>query len=162
MHRFLKYNVNHLGVGRSCQSNIIFSRSSGIELVRPKIPYLLRDNLRFTFSLLLIFLNSLIFINSVHKLTHTSNRFTGQWFPQSCSLGRSILKVLMTTFSKSPSISLYISQYLSEYAFRVSPSCMDRDSSESKGLGTLLHVTKREPKDCASSVKEFMELAFNP
>ena len=64
--------------------------------------------------------------------------------------------------SKSPSISLYISQYLSEYAFKVSPSRMDRDSSESKGLDTLLHVTKWEPKDWVSSLKEFMELTLNP
>ena len=63
---------------------------------------------------------------------------------------------------KSPFISLYISQYLSEYVFRVSPSCMDKDSSESKGRGTLLHVTKREPKAWVSSLKEFIELALKP
>ena len=76
MHQFSKYSVNHLGVGRSYRSNIIFSRSSGIESVQPEISPLLRDNLRFTFSLLLIFLNSLVFINPVHNLTHTGNRFT--------------------------------------------------------------------------------------
>ena len=78
-----------------------------------------------------------------------------------CSLGRPTLKVLMATSSKSPSISLYISQYLSEYAFKVSPSHIDRNSSKSKGLGTLLHVTKREPKACVNYFKEFMELALN-
>ena len=57
---------------------------------------------------------------------------------------------------------MYISQYLSEYIFRVSPSHMDRDSSESKGLGTLLHVTKRKSKAWVSSLKEFMELALKP
>ena len=35
---------------------------------------------------------------------------------------------------------------MSEYVFKVSPSPMDKDSSESKGRDTLLHVTKREPK----------------
>ena len=35
---------------------------------------------------------------------------------------------------------------------------MDKDSSESKGQGTLLHVIKREPK----ALKESMELAFRP
>ena len=78
MHQFSKYSVNHLGVGRSCWFDIIFSRSSGIESVQPEISHLLRDNLRFTFFLLLIFLNSLVFINPVHKLTHTGNRFTSQ------------------------------------------------------------------------------------
>ena len=47
---------------------------------------------------------------------------------------------------KVTSISLYISQYLSEYIFRVSSSRMDRDNNESKGQGTLLHVIKHEPK----------------
>ena len=28
-------------------------------------------------------------------------------------------------------------QYLSEYVFRVSPSCIDKDNKESKGRGTL-------------------------
>ena len=69
---------------------------------------------------------------------------------------------MIITSSKSPPISLYISQYLYEYAFRVSPSRMDKDSNESKGLGTLLHVIKREPKAWVSSLKEFMELALNP
>ena len=160
MHRFLKYSVNHLGVGRSCQSDIIFSRSSGIKSVRPEISPFLRDNLRFAFSLLLILLNSFVFINPIHKLTHTGNRFTSQWFPQSMLVREADLESADGHISKSPSISLYISLYLSEYTFRVSPSRMDRDNSKSKGLGTLLHVIKREPKDLVSSLKEFMELAF--
>ena len=40
------------------------------------------------------------------------------------------------------SISLYISQYLSEYAFKVSPSCIDKDNNELRGQGTLLFVIK--------------------
>ena len=35
---------------------------------------------------------------------------------------------------------------LFEYTFEVSPSRIDKDSSESKGQGTLLHVIKRESK----------------
>ena len=81
MHRVSKYSVNHLGVGRSYWSNMIFPRSNGMESVRPEIPHLLRDNLRFTFSLLLIFLNPFVFVNPVHKLAHTSNRFPSQGFP---------------------------------------------------------------------------------
>ena len=42
----------------------------------------------------------------------------------------------MATSSKLPSISLYISQYMSEYVFRVSPSRMNKDNRESKGRGT--------------------------
>ena len=37
---------------------------------------------------------------------------------------------------------------------------MDKDSSEFKDRGTLLHVTKWEPKARVSSLKEFMELAL--
>ena len=81
VHRFLKYSTNHLGVGRSCWSDIIFPRSNGIKSVRPEILLLLRDNLRFTFSLLLIFFNPLVFVNPVHKLAHTGNMFASQGFP---------------------------------------------------------------------------------
>ena len=83
-------------------------------------------------------------------------------FLKPCSARRLLLKVLMATSSKLPSISLYISQYLSEYAFRISPSHMDKDSRESKDRGTLLHVMKREPKAWVSCLKEPMEFGFRP
>ena len=35
-----------------------------------------------------------------------------------------------------------ISKYLFKYVFKVSPSHMDKDSSESRGRETLLHVIK--------------------
>ena len=38
---------------------------------------------------------------------------------------------------------------------------MDTNNSKSKGLGTLLHMTKWEPKALVSSLKEFVELALN-
>ena len=146
VHRFSKYNTNHLGVDRFCWSDIIFPRSNSIKSVRPEIPLVLRDNLHFTFSLLLIFFNSLVFIIRSISRHILVKGLPVKDFLSSCSLGRSTLKVLMATPLKSPSISLYIFQYLSEYVFRVSPSCMDMDSNESKGLGTLLHVTKQELK----------------
>ena len=79
-------------------------------------------------------------------------------FLRPCLFGRPTLKVLMATSSKSPSISLYIFQYMSEYVFRVSPSRMDKNSS--KGRGTLLQVIKREPNAWVSSFKESMEPAL--
>ena len=81
MHQLSKYSVNHLGVGRSCWYDIIFSRSNGIKSARPEIPPLLRDNICFIFSLLMIFLNPLVFINPVHKLAYIGNRFASQGFP---------------------------------------------------------------------------------
>ena len=41
-----------------------------------------------------------------------------------------------------------------------SHSRMDKDSSESRGQGTLLHVIKWEPNAWVSSLKELMEFAF--
>ena len=59
-------------------------------------------------------------------------------FLKSCSMGRPTSNVLIATSSKFPSISLNISQYLSEYAFKVSPSRITIDNKESKGQETLL------------------------
>ena len=64
--------------------------------------------------------------------------------------------------TKSPSISLNISYYLSEYAFKVPPSRMDKDSRESMGRGTLLQVIKQEPKARVSPLKESMEFVLRP
>ena len=83
-------------------------------------------------------------------------------FFKPCSVGRPFLKVLMVTSSKLPSISLYISQYLSEHAFKVSPSHMDKDSKESKGRGALAHVMKWEPKAYVSCLKESTEFGLRP
>ena len=69
-------------------------------------------------------------------------------FLKPCSVGRPLLKVLMATSSKLLSISLYISQYLSEYAFRVSPSRMDNDNNELRGWGTLVFIMKWELNAC--------------
>ena len=68
----------------------------------------------------------------------------------------------MTTSSKSPSISLNISQYLSECIFNVSHPWMVIDNKESKGRGILLHVIKRDPNTRVSSLKESIELALKP
>ena len=68
----------------------------------------------------------------------------------------------MATSSKSPSISLNISQYLFEYVFRVSPSRIVIDSKQSKGRGTLLHMIKRDPNARVSFLKESIEPTPKP
>ena len=83
-------------------------------------------------------------------------------FLKPCSVGKLSLKVLMATLSKSPSISLNISQYLSEYVFRVSPSLMERDNKKVKGRGTLLHIIKWDPNAWVSFLKESMEPTLKP
>ena len=68
----------------------------------------------------------------------------------------------MATSSKSPSISLNISQYLSEYTFMDSPSLIDMDNKEFRGWGTLLHVMNREQNDWVSFLKELIEFVLKP
>ena len=81
MHQFPEHYINRLDVGRPCLLNVIFSRSVILKSVQPEIPPLLRDNLRFTFPLPLVFLDPFVLINLVHELTHTSNRFASERLP---------------------------------------------------------------------------------
>ena len=77
-----KHCVNHL---RSCRPRLpskIPSRFVIIVSVRPEIPHVLRDNLSLSFPLLLVFLNPLVFINTIHKATHTPYRLLGQGLSQ--------------------------------------------------------------------------------
>ena len=80
-------------------------------------------------------------------------------FLKPCSDGRPTLKVLMATLI--PSISLNISQYLSEYAFTDSSSLVDMDNKESKGWGTLLHVINWEQNDWVSFLKEVTKFVLS-
>ena len=160
MHRLPEHRVNRLSIGRPWLPSKVPPRSVVVVSVRLEIPYLLRDNLNLSFPLLLVFLNPLVLINPVYELVHTGDRFAIRDFLKLCLAGRPTLKVLMATSLKSPSISLNISQYLSEYVFRVSSSRMDKDSRESKGWGTLLHVIKWEPNAQVSFLKESMESAL--
>ena len=49
-----------------------------VKAVRPEVPPLLRDNLRFVVSHLLVFFDSLVLVNSVHELAHTGDQFPSQ------------------------------------------------------------------------------------
>ena len=79
---FSEYSIHHLGVGRSWLSNKIFLRSVIMGPVQLEIPSLLRDHLCLSFSLQLVFLYFYVFIDSIHKLMHASDKFTHQKFPQ--------------------------------------------------------------------------------
>ena len=53
---------------------VILSRpATVVKSVRPEVPPLLRDNLRFAFSRLLVFFDSLVLVDSVHDLAHTGD-----------------------------------------------------------------------------------------
>ena len=82
MHKFSEHSVNHLRSHRSRLSRKIPSRSVIIVSIQPEIPHLLRDNLTFPVALLLAFLNPLVLINAIHKLTNTPYRLFGKGFSQ--------------------------------------------------------------------------------
>ena len=82
-------------------------------------------------------------------------------FLKSEYIGSPILKVRIATSSKSPTILLKSSQYLSKYVFRDSPSLIAIESRQSKGLGTLLHVTSQALKALVNSSYDLMDPSFN-
>ena len=69
MYRISEHSVNCLGAGRPGLLCIVSPWSVVVvKSVRPKVPHLLRDNLRFTLTQLLVLFNSFILIDLVHKL----------------------------------------------------------------------------------------------
>ena len=60
---------------------LVASESVIVVMVRPEIPPILRDNLTFFLTLLLVLLNLLILINLIHELAYTGNRFPRQRLP---------------------------------------------------------------------------------
>ena len=70
MYRFAEHSVNHLRAGRSGLLYVVSLRLVVVvKSVRPEVPPLLRDNLRFTLTQLLVLFNLLILVDSVHELT---------------------------------------------------------------------------------------------
>ena len=74
MHRLPEYGVNHLRNYGPRLPDKIPPRSVTVLAVRPKIRYLLGDNLTLSLAWLLIFI-AVVFINLVHELAFTGNRF---------------------------------------------------------------------------------------
>ena len=70
MYRVLEHSVNCLRVGRSELLCIVSLRLVVVvKSVQPEIPRLLRDNLRFTLTQLLVLFNPFILVDLVHELT---------------------------------------------------------------------------------------------
>ena len=158
MHWLSEHRVDHLSSNRSRLPSKISTGPNIVVPVQPEISQILRDNLSLPLPLLLVFLDPFISMSQPILLTG----FLVNDFLKSCSASKPTLKVLMATSSKSPSISLNIFQYLSEYVFRVSPSRMVIDNREFKGWGTLLHVIKQDSNAQVSSLKELIEPAPRP
>ena len=79
---FSEHRVNHLSSGRPRFPSKVSLRPVIIVSVRPEIPSLLRDNLSLPLPLLLVFIDPLILINSVHELTYIVSWFPNQRLPQ--------------------------------------------------------------------------------
>ena len=75
MHWLSEHRVNHLRSRRPRLPSKIPSGPATIVSIRPEIPPLLRDNLTLPFTLLLVFLDLHVFIDAVHKPTHTPYQF---------------------------------------------------------------------------------------
>ena len=104
MHQFSEHHINCLSINRPGLPSKISPRLFVVVvLVRLEIPHLLRDNLSYSFTQLLVFLNTFILVNSAHELARLVTGFPVRDFLKPCSVGRPLLKVLMATSSKSPS-----------------------------------------------------------
>ena len=82
MYWISEHSIYHL---RGCRLKLpskIPTRSTVVITIRPEIPPLLRDNLALSLALLLILFNPLVFVNPIHKLAYTVDRFPSQRLPQ--------------------------------------------------------------------------------
>ena len=83
----LEHSVNHLSSSKPRLPSKVSLRPVIVVSTRAEIPHLLKDNLILPFPLLLILLDPLILINSVHELMYAVSRFPNQRLPQTM-LGR--------------------------------------------------------------------------
>ena len=78
MYWFSEHRVNYVRSHRPRLPSKIPMGSVIAVTVRPKILPLLKDNLSLSLPLLLVFLNPLVFVNMIHKPTHTPYQLLGQ------------------------------------------------------------------------------------
>ena len=81
----MEHRANHLSNSKSRLSSKVSPMMVIVVSVRPKIPFILHFSL--PLPLLLVFLDPLILVNTVHELTYTLSRLSGQQLPQ-IMLGR--------------------------------------------------------------------------
>ena len=77
-----EHSTDYLSSIRPRMPRNVSLRSVVIVPIQPEVPSILRDHFNFPLSLLLVLLDPLVLINTVHELTHTPNRFPGQRLPQ--------------------------------------------------------------------------------
>ena len=81
MYWFSEHRINHLSISGPRLPSIVSPGLIIVVSVRPEILPLLKDNLSLPLPLLLVFLDLIILINSVHKLAYTDSRFPSQRLP---------------------------------------------------------------------------------
>ena len=75
--------MDYLCLGGSRLLRVISSRPIiAVKSIRPKVPPLLKDNLRFALPHLLVLFDSLVLVDSIHELAHAGDRFPSQGLPQ--------------------------------------------------------------------------------
>ena len=77
MYRISKHSINYLRVGRSRLPCKVSPRLVVVvKSVRPEVSPLLRDNLRFSFTQLLVFFDSFILGDLVHELVQVGDKLS--------------------------------------------------------------------------------------
>ena len=77
MHWISEHNIDCQHVGRSGLPCKVSPRSVVvIKSVQPEVPSLLKDNLCFTFTQLLVLFNSFILVDPVHELAQVGDRLS--------------------------------------------------------------------------------------
>ena len=137
LHRLSEYGINRLHVGLSSLSRKIPPRLVTVILFRPVITPFGGDDLLLSFPFPCSWSSSTLLYLSILSISWRTlvTSLPVRDFLKPCLVGRPLLNVLMATLSWFSSISLYTSQYLSEYAFKVSPSCIDKDNNELRVVG---------------------------
>jgi len=87
MYWFSKHCINHLRSHRPRLLGKIPSGSVIVVSVQPEVPPLLRGNLSLSLPLVLVFLDPLVLINSIHELAYTGSKLPSQRLPKTM-LGR--------------------------------------------------------------------------
>ena len=77
MHWFPEHYANHLSSSRPRLPSKVSSGPVVVVSVRLEIPHILRDNVSLPFTLLLVFLDLLILVNTVHNPTPAPYRLFG-------------------------------------------------------------------------------------
>ena len=78
MYWLSEHRANHLSSSRSTFSSKISLRPVTVVSIQPKILSILRDHLSLPLTLLLVFLDLLILVNTVHEPTYTPSRLPDQ------------------------------------------------------------------------------------